>query len=105
MGAVRLRGSGWLLPETPETTERFQWLVQEVQSVKGDATLLHVDRVETMTDTQLAALFHQARGAEYQAAMQGCREILAQLDRARPRPASTPLRARLEAVKRELDRM
>ncbi|HEX5815826.1 MAG TPA: chromate resistance protein ChrB domain-containing protein [Methylomirabilota bacterium] len=105
MGAVRLRGSGWLLPETPETTERFQWLVQEVQSVKGDATLLHVDRVETMTDAQLAALFHQARGAEYQAAMQGCREILAQLDRARPRSTSTPLRARLDAVKRELDRI
>jgi hypothetical protein len=37
--------------------------------------------------------------------MQGCREILAQLDRARPRPASTPLRARLDAVKRELDRI
>src|SRR2546425_7052760 len=29
MGAVRLRGSAWILPETPETTELFQWLVQE----------------------------------------------------------------------------
>src|SRR2546426_9073286 len=32
MGAVRLRGSAWILPETPETTELFQWLVQEIQS-------------------------------------------------------------------------
>ena len=24
MGAVRLRGAGWILPETPETTELFQ---------------------------------------------------------------------------------
>ena len=23
MGAVRLRGAGWMLPETPETTELF----------------------------------------------------------------------------------
>jgi len=30
MGAVRLRGSAWILPETPETTERFQWLVQKI---------------------------------------------------------------------------
>jgi len=30
MGAVRLRGAGWILPETPETTELFQWLVQEI---------------------------------------------------------------------------
>src|ERR1700746_1520905 len=43
MGAVRLRGSAWILPETAETTERFQWLVQEIQSVRGEATLLRVD--------------------------------------------------------------
>jgi hypothetical protein len=106
MGAVR-RSSGWLLPETPETTERFQWLVQEIQSVKGEATLLRVDRVETMTDDQLAALFHQARTAEYQAAMQGCREILTHLDRSRPaqKGSSAPLRGKLEALKRELDRI
>ena len=45
MGAVRLRGASWMLPETPETTELFQWLVQEIQSVRGEATLLRVDRV------------------------------------------------------------
>ena len=48
MGAVRLRGSAWILPETAETTERFQWLVQEIQAFRGEATLLHVDRVGTM---------------------------------------------------------
>src|SRR5262249_61237447 len=35
MGAVRLRGSAWILPETTETTERFQWLVQEIQALCG----------------------------------------------------------------------
>src|SRR2546422_11699227 len=29
MGAVRLRGAAWILPETTETTELFQWLCQE----------------------------------------------------------------------------
>ena len=38
MGAVRLRGAAWILPETSETTELFQWLVQEIQSVRGEAT-------------------------------------------------------------------
>src|SRR5438876_11093028 len=64
MGAVRLRGAGWILPETPETTELFQWLVQEIQSVRGEATLLRVDRVEPMTDPEIAALFHKARSVE-----------------------------------------
>ena len=83
MGAVRLRGSAWILPENPETTELFQWLVQEIQSFRGEATLLHVDRIGTMTDKQVTALFHRARAVEYQGLVQGCRDILAKLDRYR----------------------
>src|SRR5216683_2686918 len=95
MGAVRLRGAGWLLPETPETTELFQWLVQEIQSFRGEATLLRVDRIETMTDEEIASLFHKARGVEYQAVVQGCRDILRHLDRyqANHRRSIPPLRS------------
>src|SRR6058998_343635 len=76
MGAVRLRSAGWILPETPETTELFQWLVQEIQSFHGEATLLYVDRIETMSDEEIAGLFHKARAVEYKAVVQGCRDIL-----------------------------
>jgi hypothetical protein len=107
MGAVRLPSAGWILPETPETTELFQWLVQEIQSFRGEVTLLRVDRVETMKDEQVAALFHEARGVEYQAVVRGCREILGQVDRHRAshRGVVAPLRAKLDALKRELDRV
>ena len=67
MGAVKLRGAAWILPETAETTELFQWLVQEIQSFRGEATLLRVDRIDTMPDDQVTALFHKARAAEYYA--------------------------------------
>jgi hypothetical protein len=107
MGAVRLRGSAWILPETPETTELFQWLVQEIDSFRGEATLLHVERVGNMTPEQVAELFHKARASEYQATMKGCREILVQLDRYRVshRGSIAQLRGRLDGVKRELDRI
>src|SRR5262249_24035821 len=107
MGAVRLRGAGWILPETPETTELFQWLVQEIQSFRGEGTLLRVDRVETMKGEELAELFHQARGGEDQAVMRGCREVLGHVDRNRAshRGSIAPLRARLDGLKRELDRI
>src|SRR5437870_6051601 len=107
MGAVRLRGSAWILPENPETTELFQWLVQEVQTFKGGATLLHVDRIGNMTDEDVRAVFHKARATEYQAVIQGCREILSQLDRylAKHRGSVAQLRAKLDALKRELDRI
>src|SRR3989442_9938175 len=107
MGAVRLRGAAWIVPETAETTERFQWLVQDIQSFRGEATLLRVDRIETMTEDQVTALFHKARAAEYQAVAQGCREIAAQIDRLKVahRGAVPQVRARLAALKRELDRI
>src|SRR5207302_101235 len=105
MGAVRLRGSAWILPETPETTELFQWLVQEIQSFRGEATLVHVDRIEAVTEEQVRALFHKARGVEYQAVVQGCREILSHLDRYRTnhRGSVAKLRAKLDGIKREFD--
>ena len=107
MGAVRLRGSAWILPETPETTELFQWLVQEIDSFRGEATLLHVDRVGNMTAEQVTDLFHKARAPEYQSTKRECREILAQLDRYRAnhRGSVAQLRGKLDSVKRELDRI
>jgi hypothetical protein len=107
MGAVRLRGAGWILPETPETTELFQWLVQEIQAFRGEVTLLRVDRVETMKDEELAGLFHTARGVEYQAVVRGCREVLGLVDRHRAshRGSVAPLRSKLDGLKRELDRI
>jgi hypothetical protein len=107
MGAVRLRGSAWILPETPETTELFQWLVQEIDSFGGEATLLHVDRVGNMTQEQVTALFHKVRTLEYQSTVKACRGILSQLDRYRTshRGSSAQLRSKLDGVKRELDRI
>src|SRR5947207_197843 len=107
MGAVKLRGAAWILPETTETTELFQWLVQEIQSFRGEATLLRVDRVETMSDEEIAELFHKARGPEYQAVVQGCRDILRHLDRSQAnyRRSSPQLRGKLDGLKRELDRI
>ncbi len=107
MGAVKLRGAAWILPETAETTELFQWLVQEIQSFRGEVTLLRVDRIETMTEEQVAALFHKARAAEYQAVVHGCREVAVQIDRLKGahRGSVPQVRARLDALKRELDRI
>src|SRR5213595_2349821 len=81
MGAVRLRGSAWILPENVETTELFQWLVQEVETFRGEATLLHVDRLKKMTEEQFRTICHKAVSSEYQSVIDGCREILSQLDR------------------------
>src|SRR2546428_8169319 len=105
MGAVKLRGAAWILPETAETTELFQWLVQEIQSFHGEATLLRVDRIDTMTDDQVTALFHKARAAEYHAVVQGCRQIGVQIDRLKTahRGSAPQVRSRLDVLQLTLD--
>src|SRR2546428_3899285 len=81
MGAVRLRGAGWILPETPETTELFQWLVPENQSFCGAATPLPVARGEAMTGEGIAGPFPKIRSAGNHAGGRGRRGDLPPIDR------------------------
>src|SRR5438094_9235586 len=68
---------------------------------------MRVDRIDTMSDEQLTALFHRERAAEYESLMRACREVRAQLDRSTTahRASVEPARVRLERLKRELDRI
>ena len=107
MGAVNLRGAAWILPDTPETTELLQWLVQEIRSAKGEGVLLHVDQIEPLTDEQLQRLFDQARETDYQPVIRASRQALAQLDRHRaaPHTGGNAIKAKAEGIKRELERV
>src|SRR2546422_2744086 len=71
MGAVRLRGSAWILPETPETTELFQWLVPEIPSLKGGGAPLRGARGETKAADENAPPFPQGRAGREQAGRKG----------------------------------
>jgi hypothetical protein len=104
-GAVSLKGSAWVLPENTETTEQMHWLMQEIQSLQGDAALLRTDRIETLPERDPAALFHEARGAEYAAVQQHCEALLSELQHplAARRGALPQARTRLAKLKRELD--
>ena len=65
LGAVALKSGAYLLPFSPDHYEQFQWLAQEVQKDRGEATLLKVDRVENMKQPEIVRLFHEARNADY----------------------------------------
>jgi hypothetical protein len=78
LGAVALKKSVYLLPFTPENLEHFQWLTQEVQKARGDATLLKVDQIETMTRAEVIRRFQEAREQDY-------RELAARYRRLAPR--------------------
>jgi len=64
IGAVALKRTVYLLPDTPDYYEHFQWLAQEIQRAGGEATLLRVKQIENMSSGEVVRLFHEARNPE-----------------------------------------
>jgi len=97
LGAVALKSGAYLLPFSADRYEQFQWLAQEVQKGRGEATLLKLERVENVKQADVIRLFHEARNADYQALT----------DRLRKLPSSRRSRAAEELARlaRELDRL
>jgi len=65
LGAIAPKAGVYVLPARDECIEAFQWLAQEVQQVKGEALILHVERFEGLNDSELIELFREARKKEY----------------------------------------
>src|SRR4026209_2554814 len=63
LGAVPLKRSAYLLPDTPERYEDFQWLAQEIQREGGEATLVRVQQIENVGPADVHRLFHEPRDA------------------------------------------
>lgn len=81
LGAVALKRSAYLLPDTPERYEDFQWLAQEVQRDGGDATLIRVQQIENLSPGHVLRLFHEPRDREYRQLSVRYRRVLQSLDR------------------------
>jgi hypothetical protein len=81
LGAVPLKRSAYLLPDTPERYEDFQWLAQEVQRDGGDATLIRVRQIENMTAADVLRLFHEPRDHDYRQLAARYRKVLQGLDK------------------------
>jgi hypothetical protein len=65
-GTVPLGNSGYLLPSTPANEERFQWLASSVRKYGGDASIVHVQRIDNISTPQLIGRFAEARARDYQ---------------------------------------
>jgi hypothetical protein len=91
LGAVPLKRSAYLLPDTPERYEDFQWLAQEIQRDGGEATLVRVAQIENLSPADVLALFHEPRDTDYKALAARYRKLLGKTD-----TKSEAARARLQ---------
>jgi hypothetical protein len=81
LGAVPLKRSAYLLPDTPERYEDFQWLAQEIEREGGEATLIRVQEIENVSAADVLRLFHDPRDQDYRRLAVRYRKALQGLDR------------------------
>jgi hypothetical protein len=81
LGAIPLKRSAYLLPDTPERYEDFQWLAQEIQREGGEATLIRVQQIENVTHDDVLRLFHEPRDEDYRQLAARYRKLLLSLDK------------------------
>jgi hypothetical protein len=70
IGAVALRGAVYVLPNTAEAREDFEWIRTEVTGRGGQANILTAQAVDGYTDDELEAAFRRARATEYASLIQ-----------------------------------
>ncbi len=95
LGAVPLKRSAYLLPDTPERYEDFQWLAQEVQREGGDATLIRVQQIENLSEADVLRLFHEPRDRDYKQLALRYRKVLQGLEKKSPSKRVMEEQARL----------
>jgi hypothetical protein len=66
VGALPLRTSGYLLPNTPANQERFEWLAAIIRKHRGEASVAQVTAFDGLSRETITQLFLEARTKDYQ---------------------------------------
>jgi len=66
VGALALKNSAYLLPNSEDGLEDFQWIIKEIQAEGGEAWLLRSEAVAGLTDETIREAFRELRTADYQ---------------------------------------
>lgn len=65
LGAVPLKQAAYVLPDTPDTREDFEWLAREVVAHGGTASVLTAEHVDERSDAALVDEFRRTRQRAY----------------------------------------
>src|SRR5713226_273662 len=60
IGAVPVKNSVWVLPYNDQAVEDFRWLLQEIETRGGDASVFRGDFVDGLSDRDIEGLFRKA---------------------------------------------
>src|SRR5712671_4599243 len=89
LGAVALRNAVYVLPNTAETREDFEWLRTEIAGLGGSATVMAADAVNPYSDEELQEQFRRQPRHEYTLLSRDIEKMLNRWRKAK-RPAPHP---------------
>jgi hypothetical protein len=92
LGAVAVKDSVYILPNTPQAREDFEWLKTEIVAMKGQATVFTADAVEAAAREEIIAAFQKARQQDYEGIAHEAQRLLW---RGAARPGRSPHGRRL----------
>ena len=75
IGAVPLKSSVYVLPQTEGAAEDFQWVRQEIVTGGGEATIADAALVDGISDQEVEAKFRKARDADYADVVHEARDL------------------------------
>lgn len=65
IGAVPLKQAVYVLPDTADAREDFEWLKAEIAAAGGEATILSATNIDTAADEEVIETFKTARQDDY----------------------------------------
>lgn len=74
-GSLPLGNSGYLIPNSPENRERFEWLATTIRSHQGEASIVEVRSIDNYSRPQLIKRFTDARTRDYQELLKDLRGV------------------------------
>ena len=78
LGAIAVKQSIYVLPDSPESREDFEWLRVEIEGSGGEAVVFSANHLSAEAETALVEEFRRNRQTAYT-------ELAAELQRVRPK--------------------
>lgn len=97
-GALALRSSGYLLPNTPANQEKLEWLATAIRNYKGQASVVQAQAFDDLSDQRLRQKFVAARAPDYERLLRDLKKLVALPPVRRPAGQLSRLRRRLNEV-------
>lgn len=101
LGAMPVKNSVYVLPNTDDAREDFEWVLREIDEAGGEASLCEARLIDGLSDDSVRALFQEARENDYRALAKDVRACAQEaLPKRRGRAPAPEEQRRLESALR-----